>query len=284
MKRVKNTKLIACRVVTHGFGHGIVMQGAQNTLIKDCYVEGKMRSTDEMLAETSGPAFSVDFKSDYPPGKIIPNEIKALSEDGVRSYPYGYLVGRKTENITVINTTVKNMRSGFDLSAHIGKTLIDGCTALECQEKGYSVSKNAIIKNSKGDAMYGPLLSFHQNNTENCNVELELINTVGSYPVKRLMEINGTGHKIKVTNFENKKRTKITPIVFGESFWSDVHKYRYPNKDSKEFSGAYNITLINETGMPIEFGELSKNCKVITNGKVLTDLGENNKLNQQYEF
>ena len=280
----KNTKLIACRVVTHGFGHGIVMQGAQNTLIKDCYVEGKMRSTDEMLAETSGPAFSVDFKSDYPPGKIIPNEIKALSEDGVRSYPYGYLVGRKTENITVINTTVKNMRSGFDLSAHIGKTLIDGCTALECQEKGYSVSKNAIIKNSKGDAMYGPLLSFHQNNTENCNVELELINTVGSYPVKRLMEINGTGHKIKVTNFENKKRTKITPIVFGESFWSDVHKYRYPNKDSKEFSGAYNITLINETGMPIEFGELSKNCKVITNGKVLTDLGENNKLNQQYEF
>lgn len=275
----KNTKLIACKVVTHGFGHGIVMQGALNTLIQDCYVEGKMRTTDEMLAETSGPAFSVGFKSDYPPGRILPNEIKALSEDGIRSYPYGYLVGRKTENITVINSTVKNMRSGFDLSAHIGKTLIDGCTALECQEKGYSVSKNAVIKNSKGDAMYGPLLSFHQNNTENCDVELELINTVGSYPIERLVEINGRGHKIKITNFENKKRSKVTPIVFGESFWSDVHKYRQPETNPKAFSGAYNITFKNETGMPIVFKELSSNCNITSNGELLEDLGKNNKFN-----
>lgn len=65
-----NTKLLGCKVVSHAFGHGIFMQGAVNTLLQDCYVEGKMRSTNEMLAETSGPAFSVGFRSDYPPGKF----------------------------------------------------------------------------------------------------------------------------------------------------------------------------------------------------------------------
>lgn len=275
----KNTKLMACKVVTHAFGHGIVMQGAYNTYIENCYVEGKMRSTDDMLAETSGPAFDVGFKSDYPPGKILPDEIKALSEDGVRTYPYGYLVGRKTEGVTVVNTIVKNMRSGFDLSAHQSPTTIKGCTAIGCQEKGYSVSKNAIIRDSKGDAKYGPLISFHGNNTENCNVELELINTVGEYPVGRLAEINGTGHKIKLKNHQNLKRSENASIVFGESFWSDVHKYRQPNTNPEAFSGAYNITLINETGMPIVFKELSKDCKVISNGELLKDSGTNNQFN-----
>ncbi|MDN3663836.1 hypothetical protein ACFFU1_14700 [Algibacter miyuki] len=275
----KDTKLIGCNVITRGFGHGIVMQGAVNTLIKDCYVEGEMRATDAMLAETSGPAFDTGFKSDYPPGDILPNEIKSLSEDGVRSYPYGYFVGRKTENITIINTTVKNMRSGFDLSAHVGRTLIDGCTALGCQEKGYSVSKNAVIKNSKGDAKYGPLLSFHNNNTENCTVELGLINTVSEFPVHRLAEINGTGHKITLKNHKSESRSIASPIVFGESFWSDVHKYRQPNTDPKAFSGAYNITLINETGMPVVFKELTSDCKVTSNGELSQDLGERNQFN-----
>lgn len=273
----KNNNLIGCKVITRAFGHGIVMQGAVNTLIKDCYVEGEMRETNEMLAETSGPAFEANFKSDYPPGKIQPNEIKSLSEDGVRSYPYGYLVGRKTENITVINTTVKNMRSGFDLSAHIGKTLIDGCTAIGCQEKGYSVSKNAVIKNSKGDAQYGPLLSFHGNKTENCNVELELMPTVGNLNIKRLAEINGTGHTITLKNYQDVSRAENDTIVFGESFWSDVHKYRYPEKTPESFSGAYNITLNNQTGMPVIFEELSASNRVNSNGVLLNDLGENNR-------
>lgn len=275
----RNNKLIGCKVITRGFGHGIVMQGAVNTLIEDCYVEGEMRSTNEMLAETSGPAFNTGFKSDYPPGIILPNEIKALSEDGVRSYPYGYLVGRKTENITVINTTIKNMRSGIDLNAHIGKTQIENCTVIGCQEKGYSVASNAVVKNSRGDAKYGPLLSFPGNNVKNCNIELELMSTVGNYPIKRLAEINGTGHKITLKNHQGKTRSQKDPIVFGESFWSDVHKYRYPNREASEFSGAYNITLINQTGMPIVFEKLSSGNNVISDGKLLKDLGKDNHFN-----
>ena len=172
------------------------MQGAVDTYIQDCYVEGLMRTTDEMLKETSGPAFDVDFRSDYPPGKIEPGQIKALSEDGIRTYPGGAIFGRKTENVTVIDCKVKNMRSGFDLSATSGKVIVNGCEAVGCQEKGYSLPSGGVIKNSRGDAMYGPLLAFPGVDIKDCNVELELVGSTSDFPPARLAEINGSGHRI----------------------------------------------------------------------------------------
>ncbi|WP_406682854.1 GDSL-type esterase/lipase family protein [Seonamhaeicola sp. MEBiC1930] len=257
-----NTKLIYCKVVSHAFGHGIVMQGAVNTLVKDCYVEGKMRTTNEMLAETSGPAFIVGFKSDYPPGKILPNEIKALSEDGIRTYPFGGLNRRRTQGVTVINCTVKNMRSGFDLSANLPPTKIIGSTAIGCQEKGYSIGTDGVIKNSKGDALYGPLITFVGNNIKNCVVDLKLVDTISEYKVPRLAEINGSGHHITIRNYQEKQRSIASPIVFGESFWNDVHSWRKPQAPRGSFAGAKNIQLFNYTGMPVMLNDLSINCKV----------------------
>ncbi|MCM4156959.1 GDSL-type esterase/lipase family protein [Gramella sp. AN32] len=261
-----NTKLLGCKVVSHAFGHGIFLQGAVNTLIKDCYVEGKMRATNEMLAETSGPAFSVGFKSDYPPGKILPDEIKSLSEDGIRTYPQGGLNGRRTQGVTVINCTVKNMRSGFDLSANLPPTKIVGSTAIGCQEKGFSIGDHGVIENSKGDAMYGPLITFVGNNIKNCKVDLELVDTVSEYDVPRLAEINGSGHSITIRNYQGKKRNIESPIVFGESFWDDVHRYRNPDKPSGTYAGAKNIQLFNYTGMPVKLNDLAANC-TITNSE-----------------
>lgn len=275
-----NTKLLGCKVVTHAFGHGIFMQGAVNTLLKDCYLEGKMRPTNEMLAETSGPAFNAGFKSDYPPGNILPNEIKALSEDGIRTYPYGGLNNRRTKGVTVINCTVKNMRSGFDLSANLPPTKIVGSTAIGCQEKGFSVGSEGVIKNSKGDAMYGPLITFIDKNIKNCKVNLQLVNTVSQYKVSRLAEINGSGHYITISNYENKKRSVESPIVFGESFWGDVHRFRNPNKPHGDYGGARNITLFNYTGMPVKMNDLVLNCRITTskeNKKVINaGVGGNN--------
>jgi lysophospholipase L1-like esterase len=257
-----NTKLLGCKVVTHAYGHGIVMQGAVNTLVKDCYVEGKMRTTNEILAETSGLAFDVGFKSDYPPGKIMPNEIKSLSEDGIRTYPAGGLNGRRTQGITVINCTVKNMRSGFDLSANLAPTKIIGSTAIGCQEKGYSIGTDGVIEKSKGDALYGPLITFIDKDVRNCKVNLELINTVSEYNVSRLAEINGSGHKITIRNYQGKKRSVESPIVFGESFWADVHQFRKPKGKYGDYAGAKNIKLFNYTGMPVRLNDLSINCTV----------------------
>lgn len=262
-----NTKLLGCKVLTHAYGHGIFMQGAVNTLLKDCYVEGKMRATNDMLADTSGLAFDVGFKSHYPPGEILPNEIKSLSEDGIRTYPDGGLNGRKTQGVTVINCTVKNMRSGFDLSASLPPTKVIGSTAIGCQEKGFSVGTEGVIEDSKGDALYGPLITFVGNDVKNCKVDLELIDTVSEYKVSRLAEINGSGHTITIRNYQNKKRSIESPIVFGASFWDDAHRYRDPNAPHGTYAGAENIKLFNYTGMPVRLNDLAINCTITNSEK-----------------
>jgi hypothetical protein len=91
----RDNRIIGAKVIARVFGHGIVMQGAVNTLIQGCYVEGELRLTDDMLQETSGPAHKVGFQSDYPPGKIMPGQMVALSEDGIRAYPRGGQVGER---------------------------------------------------------------------------------------------------------------------------------------------------------------------------------------------
>jgi hypothetical protein len=274
------TKLLGCNVVTRAFGHGIVMQGAVDTRIEDCYVEGEMRNTNEMLAETSGPAFNLSFYSDYAPGTIQPNQMVALSEDGIRTYATGNFVSTKTRNVTVLNTTVKNMRGGFDLVAATGDRIISGCTAIGCQTQGFSGGSGIVISNSKGDAQYGPLLSFWYTSGKNGVVNLELINTESDFPPTRLAEINGTAHNISLKNYEGKARVNSLPIVFGESFWADTRGHRYPNENPDTHAGASNVTLKNETGMPIELNKLSVSNKISTSGTVV-DKGASNTINYE---
>ncbi|MEX2380741.1 MAG: hypothetical protein WD490_00005, partial [Opitutales bacterium] len=60
-----NNRIIGCELYMSSYGHGFYIQGATNTYFEDCYVEGEMRSTDDMLAETFGPAFEAEFRSVY---------------------------------------------------------------------------------------------------------------------------------------------------------------------------------------------------------------------------
>ena len=273
-----NNQLLGCKVVTRAYGHGIVLQGAVNTLIKDCYVEGEMRTTDEMLAETSGPAFDAEFASQYPPGKIIPGQIKALSEDGIRTYPDGSATGRRTGPVIVENCTIKNMRSGICLGFEQGPSKIINCTVIGSQERGYSISSGGVIENSRGDAMYGPLLAFLGKDTRGCTIELELMPSASGFPVPRLLEINGKDHRITLRNYQGIRREKEGAIVFGESEWGDIHLFRSPSEPPSRFSGAYDITLINETGLPIILSDLTQRCTVITNGDILRNDGRDHQI------
>lgn len=93
----KDIKLIGCRVHMRAMGHAIFVQSAQNTLIEDCHIDGLLRTTDAILAETSGYSFNKNFmaiKGGYiegvtvaDDGKILPGEMISLSEDGIRMYP-----------------------------------------------------------------------------------------------------------------------------------------------------------------------------------------------------
>lgn len=48
----KNAKLIGCKVHMRAMGHAIFIQGAENTLIENCHIDGLLRTTDAILSET----------------------------------------------------------------------------------------------------------------------------------------------------------------------------------------------------------------------------------------
>ncbi|MGJ8640093.1 MAG: hypothetical protein ACSHYA_11955 [Opitutaceae bacterium] len=275
----ERTKLIGCAVKQYAFGHAIVMQGAVDTLVQDCYVEGEMRTTDAMLAETEGPAHSVGFKSDYPPGKILAGQIKSLAEDGIRTYADGaFFEKRRTGPIEVINCTVKNMRSGITLGMEQGPSRIVDSTVVGFQERGYSIGSNGEILNCQGDAKYGPLLTFIGRGAKNCKIDLVLLPKTSEFPVPRLVEVNGSGHQIRLRNAPGTQRTKQNPIVFGESEWADIHLFRAPDSDPAKYSSARDCKFINETEMPVVFSELSNDNVIMTNSRLLEDRGTNNQV------
>lgn len=271
----RDTRIIGARVIARVFGHGIVMQGAVNTWIERCYVEGEMRLTDEILKETSGPAHSIGFKSDYPPGHIVPGLMIALSEDGIRAYPNGSQVGRRTTNITVVDCTVQHMRSGFDLSAASGDVRVTGSTALGCNEKGFNVPSRGVIRDCAGDAKYGPLLALHDKGSRDCQVDLLLLASNSDHPPARLAEINGSGHRIVIRSHAASPPIPLPPIAFGDSFWADVHHFRAPDTKLHDWTGARGIELHNDTLAPVTFSPTVRDCVVFTRGEVLQNAGTN---------
>lgn len=267
------TRLFNSKIVTHSYGHGIYLQGAVDTHIEGCYVEGKMRPTDEMLKETSGPAYSVDFRSVYPPGYIEKGKMIALSEDAYRAYPKG-ANGRCTKDIVIKNCVAKHMRAAFSFSLAYGDkpTIVEDCTEIECQS-GFGVPNNGVIVGCKGDAAYGPVISFPYKKTHDCTIELTLIPTTSDFPPTRLIEVNGSNHEITIYGEPGDIQKKQIPICFGESSRADLAKFDDPTMDMRDASGASNVHLVNKTGMPIILNERTKNCTIESNGEV-TDQGE----------
>lgn len=164
----KNAKLIGCKVHMRAMGHAIFLQGAENTLIEDCHVDGLLRTTNAILKETSGYLFDRDFyalkpKHEHKPGyvegtiigrdgKILPNEIISLSEDGIRMYPeYN---GHKTLNTTVKNCTVTQMRRGICTGLSTSGDKIIDCVVRNCVATGYNIGNADTVINCSADAKY----------------------------------------------------------------------------------------------------------------------------------
>ncbi len=265
-----DTKFLKNTLVIHGYGHGIYLQGAHNTWIEDCVVEGKMRSTDDMLKETSGPAFDTGFESTYHPGYIVPGEMKALSEDAYRIYATGSN-GRKTVGLNVVNCKAIRMRTGFDVSLGTpsGDLKVIGCEAIECQF-GYSLNSGAIVEKCKGDIKYGPVLTFPYLHAEGSKVEIEITNGESKeFSYVRAAEINGSNHDITFT--ASKGMTGSIPIAFGDSFRCDVAMFRTPTTKIEDVSGATNVKLKNMTPLPVVVNKRSSNCEVTSIGTVKDD-------------
>lgn len=249
-----DSKIYGVKLIMRAFGHGFFVQkNANNVHFEDCYVEGELRKTDDVLAENSGPAFDVKFKTwtANREGKYIvtPGYMKSLCEDGFRTY-------NQNKNISFKNCTAKNTRAGFELRTN-GGTRLENCTTIGT-ERAYWVGNDAIIKNSRGDANYGPLLFLEGSNV---SVELEVLPNESDRTVHALATIQGSNNK--VTLYSKKQRKQELPILVGYT-----HPEHGESMSPYSQASATNLTLINKTNMPVVIGKQVVNENVKSSGKV----------------
>jgi parallel beta-helix repeat protein len=228
---------------------------------EDCHVEGAMRATDEILAETSGLAVQLGFrtamKNRQGEARVIPGYMKALSEDGFRTYG-------QHRNLSLRNCTAVNMRGGFELRTKAGVRL-ENCTATGC-ERGFWISSGAVVVRCRGDAQYGPLL-FAEG--DNASVDLELSPAKSKMNVHAVAAIYGTGNKVALKPSPGGSRTRPAPILVG---------YGPPGMGEGMSpipeKAARGLTLTNETTMPVVIGAQAGVCVIVTRGPVQENKGK----------
>ncbi|TWU44258.1 hypothetical protein Q31b_17940 [Novipirellula aureliae] len=258
-----DTKLDGCKLYMRSFGHGyFVQQNAKNIYFEDCYVEGAVRSTDDILAETSGPAFDVKFRTWTPNREgefvVTPGYMKSLCEDGFRVYG-------QIKNIHFKNCTAKNTRAGFELRTN-GGIRLENCTTIGT-ERGYWLGNGAIVKNCRGDANYGPLMFVEGNNLD---VELIVTPSESDRLVHALITVQGENNKVVLKSEDGKKKTNGLPILIG--YTPPEHGESMSPFGESETRG---LKLNNETGMPIKIGAKARDCQIETDGSVLENKGIN---------
>ncbi|WP_164891029.1 right-handed parallel beta-helix repeat-containing protein [Botryobacter ruber] len=266
----KDVKLIGCRVHMRAMGHAIFVQGAENTLIEDCHVDGLLRKTDEILAETSGYAFDRDFKAggkNYiegvivgEDGKILPGEMVSLSEDGIRIYPEAS-GGKVTGTATIRNCTVTNMRRGICTGLNAIGDLVINCQVTNCVASGFNVGANDKLVNCRADAKYAEALSVPYVRAQHAEVELEILDSRGGVANNLLAKINGENHHIKLTT--------ANPIFIPAPMvieLSTTKGYGGPRNGSQP--SAKNIKLINKTPAPVIYLPGTEKVEVESIGRI----------------
>ncbi len=261
------TRVLDVKLYMRSFGHGFFIQkSAGDIWFENCYVEGELRSTDDILKETSGPAFDVDFRTwtANREGKYVvtPGYMKSLCEEGFRTY------NRDNKNITFINCTAKNTRGGFELRTNGGVRLED-CTTIGT-ERAYWVGNGAVLKNCKGDADYGPLLFLEGSDVE---VDLTVVPNESDRLVHSLITVQGSNNKVFLRPYEGKNRRQPLPLLIG-----------YTHPEHGESMSPYgqekctNLYLVNETTMPVVIGEEVEGCIIETKGEVIENKGKENRV------
>jgi hypothetical protein len=201
----RDVQLIGCRVHMRAMGHGIFVQGASNTLIRDCHVDGLLRPTSEILAECTSYAFDRNFRTRGqrfsegvalgPDGEILPNEIIALSEDGIRLYPDGG-PGRPTGRTIVERCTVQRMRRGICTGLGPAADQVTHCEVRECVAAGYNVGSGDVLQDCRADAKYAEALCLPYLRAQGAKIDLEVLDSRGGFANDLVAVINGSRHEV----------------------------------------------------------------------------------------
>ena len=255
----KNTVLDGVEVYQKAFCHAIFIQSpADNTLIKDSLVEGVVRPTNDMYAETHPD--SLPYKYDYKmpfsivggrnrPGTPIPKDhMFTITEDGIRVYSGG-------GSVRVENTTVKKTRGGIRLYLASSATVVN-CTAIDCGSTNFNLPKGGTIKDSSGNFAYGPLSDFRLGKS-NQKIEMTILPSPNAMGDHNIADIQGDNHAIVFHRPPGPRDTTTRPIVVTGK----------------------NSTIRNETEYPIVLQSSASGNTVVNFGPV-TDLGTDNKVSR----
>lgn len=266
-----------CTIIHRSYGHAMFMQAADWPLIEGCYIEGAMRSTDDMWTEkgTESDADKVNFKTvfgyDLPKGYMM-----CLGEEGIRAYNGGETIidgkryKRGTSNPTIINCTIKNMRAGVTLTHATGKKYVAGTTAIGCQ-RGFCIGTGDIV-DCYADTQYGPALGVDYPNDSGMNAEITLLSYTGkSYNGgHHAAIITGKNHKIILRNAVDNADQNLKINMGGD-------KKTVGNLSKDENLPASNITLHNFTHYPVVLDDNTYGNKGVSVGTVM-DNGNNNHI------
>ncbi|XMO85384.1 hypothetical protein AAFN75_11355 [Algibacter sp. AS12] len=263
-----------CTLIHRSYGHAIYMQAADKPIIEGCYIEGEVRKTDDILAETSGPAYDIDFKTVWK-YKLPAGYMVSTGEEGIRAYSGGETVidgvtyKRGTSNPTILNNTIKNMRAGVTLTHATGKKYVEGCVSIGC-ERGFAIGSGDIV-NCSSDAIYGPALGVDYESDSGITADITLLSDVGEYNgSKHLAIIIGKNHDITFrssdTNFNSSLKLEIS---------GDNRTIGLIGRVKEQSSN--NIKIKNLTGYPIILGTESKDTSGESCGDII-DNGIQNKV------
>lgn len=255
----KNTVLDGVEVYQKAFCHAIFIQSpADNTLIKNSLVEGAVRATNDMYAETDPNSLphKYDYKMPFSivggrnkPGTPIPKDhMFTITEDGIRVYSGG-------GSVRVENTTVKKTRGGIRLYLAISATVVN-CTAIDCGSTNFNLPKGGTIKGSSGNFAYGPLSDFRLGRS-NQKIDMTILPSPNAMGDHSIAHIQGNGHHIVFRRSPGPRNTTTRPIVV-------------TGDDS---------TIRNETEYPIVLESSAGGNTVVSFGPV-TDHGTDNKVSR----
>lgn len=271
-----------CNIIHRSYGHAIFMQAASNPIIEGCYVEGEMRSTDDMLAEegTGSPADEVDFLTVW--GYRLPaGYMLSLGEAGIRAYNAGQTIvdgehfERGTSNPTVKDCTIKNMRTGVTLAHASGEKYVEGTTAIEC-ENGFSLGSGEVV-NSKADATYGPVYSSTYESDRNFNADIEVIPASAPYynGSGTVAYIGGSDHEITLHGATEALEEGLKIKVGGDKNNIRLLNGNLPHQNN--FS-ASNFQINNFTEYPMVLSDETSGVTGTSCGSII-DEGTNNDIN-----
>ncbi|PQV49008.1 hypothetical protein CLV33_104215 [Jejuia pallidilutea] len=280
-----------CEFQHRAFGHVIYMQkNADKTVIKNTYIEGAVRPSNDTYKETNDGDLPKRFNYKMPLGAMkglpIPKDVMFnLTEDGIRAYNI-------PGSVTVENCTVVKCRGGIKLYMAKGEVKVINSTVLDCVVEGYSLNNGGEMINCKGNAAYGPLIYMHFDKVSNQKIDLTVLPSPHAVGNHVFAAIKGTGHQIHIkrANFKGEIDNTLRPIVVGYPARFEFLTTDYPGVPKgyeenfeKHFGDkdytAINITIKNDTEYPVILGAKSHDNHIKSVG-IITDLNKSNSIKQ----